>query len=126
MALLGLAEAVSLIDEPTKTLDEPEMVMEVTLTEAASTVTALVALTPEPSAAVAVMVTDPAAFPVTTPDVDTVALLVSEEDQVTLLLVALEGLMLAERLMVDPTVTLDEPEMVMEDTGTSAAATFSV
>ncbi len=60
---------------------------------------------PEPSLAVAVMVAVPTATPVTTPAEVTVATLVGLADQVKLLLMALEGATVAERVVVAPTLT---------------------
>ena len=59
------------------------------------TVTAHCFETPLPSFAVAVIVADPAATPVTTPELETVATDVLELDQVTLVLLAVEGLTVA-------------------------------
>ena len=47
-------------------------------------------------------------------------------DQVTLLSVALEGLTDAVRVVEEPLVTLDEPEMEIEVTGVDADLTVTV
>ena len=71
------------------------------------TVTAQVAFF-APSSVVQVMVAEPAALAVTTPEVETVATEVLLEDQVTALLVALEGETVAVRVAVLPSSRLNE------------------
>ena len=75
----------------------------VTDTICACTVTVHVAFFP-PSFVVTVIVAEPVAFAVTTPEDDTVATEVLFEDQVTDLLVALEGVTVATKDCVSPTV----------------------
>lgn len=76
------------------------------LLEAAVTVTAHDAETPEPSAAVAVTFTGPpAATPVTTPEASTVATASSADIQLSALLVASGGVTVAAIGEVAPTAT---------------------
>ena len=75
----------------------------VTETVAAVTVTAQVAVL-LPSLVLTVIVALPAAFAVTTPEVETVATDVLLEDQVTVLFVAFEGDTVAVRVCVSPTL----------------------
>ncbi len=79
----------------------------VTATVAALTVTVQVAFF-APSSVAQVMVAEPAALAVTTPEVETVATDVLLEDQVTPLLVALEGKTVAVRVAVLPSSRLNE------------------
>ena len=72
-----------------------------TETVAALTVTVQVAFLP-PSFVVTVMVAEPAAFAVTTPELETEATVELLEDQVTLLFVAFEGVTVATRDWVSP------------------------
>ena len=90
----------------------------------------MVADFPEPSFAVHLMTADPAALPVTVHEVP-LELIDTQElpdwmDQVTLLSVALEGLTDAVRVVEEPLVTLDEPEMEIEVTGVDADLTVTV
>lgn len=72
---------------------------------AGSTVTAQLAVKP-PSAVVTIMVAEPVATPVTTPDWLTVATEAFDVDHVTDLFVALEGETLADSVAVDPALTV--------------------
>ncbi len=71
------------------------------------TVTAHVAFL-APSLVVTVIVAEPAAFAVTTPEEETVATEVLLDDHVTVLSVALDGLTVAVRVFVSPTSMLSE------------------
>ena len=82
----------------------------VTDTIGLDTVTEHVAFFP-PSSVVAVIIAEPAALAVTTPDVETVATDVLLEVQVTDLLVALAGVTVAVRVWVSPTV-MDRDELL--------------
>jgi hypothetical protein len=70
-----------------------------------TTVTAQVAVNP-PSLVVTVIVADPAATAVTSPDALTVAIEVAELDQTTVLFVAFDGATVATRVLVAPTARL--------------------
>lgn len=88
------------------------------------TVIVLVPVTPEPSVAVAVIVTVPATTPVTTPEEFTVALDVSPEDHVTVC-EAPVGSTVAVRFVVPPTPTVSEYPVAVP-TDMLVAFTFSL
>ena len=90
------------------------------------TVTVQVAVFP-PSSVVTVMVAVPALLAVTVPSVSTVATLVSLLAQVTFLLVALSGVMVAVRASVSPSVRLKVVlSSVTPVTGTTAVNVSSL
>ena len=104
VALEGVTVAVSVCVSPT--VIERDVLFRltpVTATVCAWTVTEHVAFFP-PSFVVTVIVADPAALAVTTPEEDTVATDVLLDDQVTDLSVALEGVTVAVSVCVSPTV----------------------
>lgn len=104
VALEGLTVAVSVAVFPSVKLNDDWLrLTPVTEIVAAFTVTEHVAFFP-PSAVVQVIVADPAAFAVTVPLEETVAIEVLLEDQDTLGLVALEGDIVAPSLYVSPAV----------------------
>ena len=73
---------------------------------ASATLISHVAVTFLPYAALAVIVTSPALTAVTVPSSATVAILSSDEDQITTLLVAFSGPTVAERLTFSPSLRL--------------------
>ena len=81
------------------THSERELLLNVMLVTCCFTSTEQVALTPLPSFAVTVIVTVPLAFPVTLPDEETVATEELELVQVTDVLLALEGVTVAVRVL---------------------------
>ena len=98
----------------------------VTDTFAAVTVTVQVAVLP-PSLVFTVIVAVPAAFAVTTPEEETVATEVLLEDQVTDLSVAFEGVIVADKVWVSPTVMdMDVLLRLTPVTETLAAVTVTV
>ena len=91
-----------------------------------STVTLYVPDTPDPSAAVAVIVAVPAPFAVTTPCPDTTATVSSEDFQLTSLLVASAGSTAAFSSAVSPTFSLEAaPVTVIFSTGTTVGVASS-
>jgi hypothetical protein len=84
-------------------IDDLSKLTPVTAIVWAFTVTEHVAFLP-PSLVVTVIVADPAALAVTTPELETVATDVLLEDQVTDLSVAFEGVTVAVNVWVSPTV----------------------
>ena len=80
---------------------------------------------PLPSAAVALMVTVPAALAVTRPVDETVAMEVLPDDHVTFLFVAFEGLTVADNCFVSPTVS-EAVEGVMDMLLTAIVLFFTV
>ncbi len=104
VALEGVTVAVNVWVSPTVIDSEALLrLTPVTATVAADTVTEHVAFFP-PSFVVTVIVADPAALAVITPELETVATDVLLEDQVTDLSVASEGVTVAVNVWVSPTV----------------------
>ena len=102
VALEGVIVAVSVCVSPTIMLrDVLFRLTPVTEIVCALTVTVQVAFLP-PSLVVTVIVVEPAAFAVTTPEDVTVATDVLLEDQVTALFVALEGVTVATKVSDEP------------------------
>ena len=85
------------------------------------------AFTPEPSAAVAVIVVVPTLMAETSPVSETVAIAVLPLDQLTLLLVALEGFTVAVNVALLPIViSQGDGEIIIDVTGTVVTFTVQV
>lgn len=80
----------------------------------------------DPSADLAVMLTEPTFSPETTPDALTVAMVVSLDVQVIVLLVALAGVTVAEMLVTEPTLTDAVVGIVMPVTAVEGVTGFVV
>ena len=127
VAFEGVTVAVRVCVSPT-VMDRDVLFREtpVTGTVAAWTFTVQVAVFP-PSFVVTVIVAVPAAWPVTTPEEETVATDLLLDDQVTDLLVAFEGVIVAVRVCMSPIVIVNEVlSSVTPVTDTVAALTVTV
>jgi len=125
VAFDGVTVAVSVVDAPTWIdADVGLTVTPVTSTGSSVTMTEADPDCPEPSVAVAVIVTVPALMPVTTPVLLTVATPEFDVDQFTALLAASAGATVAVSVVVPPTTTdADDGVTVTDDTGIGSTVT---
>lgn len=128
VAVDGVIVAIKVAVPPTATAtDDGAMLMPVTNTNGAGTIIVTVADLPEPSAAFAVIVAVPGAFPVTIPVLDTVATDVLLDDHVTDLFAAFDGNTDAVNVIVPPTVTdVDVAVIDTDDTRIGFTVTVEV